>query len=114
MPSSPDVLRRSRSRFAGRFRLIKTLGYAPERLPEPPDHALLGLVAAGQGVALVPQSLTNVKCKGVVFRSLVEADQLRIRVGLAVRSGSLSPPVQSLVDLIKAGPPANDAGTPHR
>lgn len=96
-------------------RVFKTLGYTPERLPEPPDHAaLLGLVACGQGVALVPQSLTNVQRKGVVFRPLVEADQRRIRIGLAVCSGPLSPPVQGLVDLIKAGQSANAAGTSHR
>ena len=96
-------------------RIFKTLGYAPERLPEPPDHAaLLGLVAAGQGVALVPRSLTNVKRKGVVFRPLAESEQLRIRIGLAVRSGPVRPEVQALVDLVKAGPPAGAVGTPRR
>ena len=96
-------------------RIFKTLNYAPERLPEPPDHAaLLGLVAIGQGVALVPRSLTKVRRKGVVFRPLAEADRLMIRIGLAVRAGPLAPPVQALVELIKAGPPADDVGTPRR
>lgn len=96
-------------------RIFKDLAYAPERLAEPPDHAaVLGLVAAGHGVALVPRSLTKVKRKGVVFRPLVESAQLRIRIGLAVRSGPLPPEVSALVALVKAGPPATADDTPHR
>ncbi len=60
------------------------LGFRPERLAEPADHhVLLGLVAAGRGVALVPRSLTSVSRAGVVYKPLRE-DPREFQIGLAL------------------------------
>ena len=60
------------------------LGHRPPRLPEPADHhVLLGLVAAGRGVALVPRSLTSISREGVVYKPLRE-DPRDFQIGLAL------------------------------
>jgi len=86
-------------------RVFTEIGFAPERVAEPTDHAmLLGLVALDQGVALVPKSLTSTLRKGVVFRPLLEDDRLRIRVALVYRPGPMQAPVRALVDLMRRPP----------
>ena len=60
------------------------LGHRPPRLPEPADHhVLLGLIAAGRGVALVPRSLTSISRAGVVYKPLRE-DARDFQIGLAL------------------------------
>jgi DNA-binding transcriptional LysR family regulator len=60
-------------------------GFAPPRLKEPNDHhVLLGDVAAGQGLALLPSSFAGLRRQGVAYRRLAEGDDLAIVVGLAV------------------------------
>lgn len=87
-------------------RVFKEVGLTSTRLAEPTDHAtLLGLVALGQGVALVPKSLTSLVRQGVVFRPLLENDRLRIRVALAYRPGPMQAPVRALADLIRGPAP---------
>lgn len=84
-------------------RVFKSIGYAPRRIPEPPDHAmLLGLIAGGQGVALIPKSLTSVRRQGVVFRPLRQDSPLSIRVALAYRETHASPALAGLVAMIKS------------
>jgi DNA-binding transcriptional LysR family regulator len=51
----------------------------------------LGLVAAGLGVALVPESLQTLKMDGVVYRRLKGARQPKAFLGLASRKGDRSP-----------------------
>jgi DNA-binding transcriptional LysR family regulator len=51
----------------------------------------LGLVAAGLGVALVPESLQTMKMDGVVYRRLKGARQPKAFLGLASRKGDRSP-----------------------
>jgi DNA-binding transcriptional LysR family regulator len=59
-------------------------GYAPRRLKEPADHhVLLGDVATGQGLALVPSSFAGLRRQGVAYRRLAEGDELAVAVGLA-------------------------------
>ncbi|GAC1356033.1 MAG: LysR family transcriptional regulator [Variovorax sp.] len=61
-------------------------GFAPPKLREPTDHhVLLGDVASGRGVALLPNSFTALRRSGVVYRSLVEGEELAVGVGLATR-----------------------------
>jgi DNA-binding transcriptional LysR family regulator len=60
--------------------------FAPSKLTEPADHhVLLGEVASGRGVALLPKSFTALRRAGVVYRSLVEGDELAVGIGLATR-----------------------------
>lgn len=74
---------------------FRALGFDPQRLPEPADHhVLLGLIAAGEGVALIPASLKSIARSGVIYRELREADTARgadalsIEVALATVPGS--------------------------
>ena len=61
-------------------------GFAPSKLREPTDHhVLLSDVASGRGVALLPKSFTGLRRAGVVYRSLVEGEELAVGIGLATR-----------------------------
>lgn len=61
-------------------------GFAPSKLREPTDHhVLLGEVASGRGVALLPKSFTGLRRAGVVYRSLVEGEELAVGIGLVTR-----------------------------
>jgi DNA-binding transcriptional LysR family regulator len=82
--------------------VFSRLGFSPRRIPEPADHhVLLGLIAEGQGIALVPKSLHSITRKGVVFKQIVEGDQLCIRVGVAYKPTATSEVVLALVAMIK-------------
>lgn len=84
--------------------VFNRLGYQPLRLPEPAEHhVLLAQVAAGQGVALVPQSMRALRRQGVVYRSLREAACLSVEIGLVWRSPKAGSPGDA-----QSGPPLWD------
>jgi DNA-binding transcriptional LysR family regulator len=86
--------------FEGVFR---RLGFAPARLPEPADHhVLLGLIADGQGVALVPSSLTSIVRSGVRYKALQEHEDLQLGIAVAYRSEPPSPQLQVLLETLRA------------
>lgn len=65
-------------------RVFSRHGFAPSKLREPTDHhVLLGDVANGRGIALLPKSFTALKRAGVAYRSLVEGEELSVGIGLA-------------------------------
>ncbi len=83
--------------------VFRRVGFHPRRIPEPSDHhVLLGLIAAGQGIALVPKSLNVMAHGGVVFRELLESDQLCIHVAAAYLPTRDSPALRSLINTLKA------------
>lgn len=83
-------------------KVFDRLGFKPERITEPVDHhVLLSLVASGQGVALVPQSLKSISRKGVSYTEIREGDQLQISVGAAYREAEQSEGVLALAALLK-------------
>ncbi|MBS0455358.1 MAG: LysR family transcriptional regulator [Proteobacteria bacterium] len=58
-------------------------GFAPGKLTEPTDHhVLLAAVAAGTGLALLPNSFTELKRSGVAYRRLAEGAELAVGIGL--------------------------------
>ena len=63
-------------------------------------QTIVGLVAAGMGIALVPQSVSNLKRPGVEYRALTEASPL-VEIGLAWRRDNTSPVLQAFLDLIQ-------------
>ena len=63
-------------------------------------QTIVGLVAAGLGIALVPQSVSNLKRPGVEYRALKEASPL-VEIGLAWRRDNTSPVLQAFLDLIQ-------------
>ncbi len=69
------------------------LNFQPQRLPEPAQHhVLLEQVASGQGWALVPRSMKALRRPGVVYRDVLGAEPLCIRLGLAWLPASAAAP----------------------
>jgi LysR family transcriptional regulator, benzoate and cis,cis-muconate-responsive activator of ben and cat genes len=66
-----------------------------ERVP-----AILTMVAAGSGVTMVPQSVTHLISKGVVFRSL-PSPQPMLHHAFAHPSGEISAPLAAFLKLLK-------------
>jgi len=82
--------------------LFARFGFSPRRILEPDDHhILLGLIAAGQGIALVPKSLRAVTREGVVFKPLLEGHQLCVRITAAYRADTATEQMLTLVALLK-------------
>jgi len=73
-------------------------GFTPRIVQEVGQmHAIVGLVGAGLGVAMVPASLQTVHARGVVYRHLQE--QPYIEMALAYRDEPLSPLHQAFAAL---------------
>lgn len=98
---------------------FERIGFNPTTLPEPDDHhILLGMIAEGHGIALLPASLQHVKRSGVVFRRLKGTDgQLTAGVAVIYAPDNPSPVLQAMLqrlrDLTRALPPgADDTAVP--
>jgi DNA-binding transcriptional LysR family regulator len=63
-------------------------------------QTIVGLVSAGMGIALVPQSVSNLKRPGVEYRAFKEASP-RIEIGLAWRSDNDSPVLTAFINLMR-------------
>jgi DNA-binding transcriptional LysR family regulator len=63
-------------------------------------QTIIGLVSAGMGMALVPQSVSNLKRPGVQYRSLRDAAPL-IETGLAWRRDNISPVLAALLAMLR-------------
>lgn len=73
-------------------------------------QTIVSLVSAGMGVALVPQSLCNLRRTGVVYRSLRRAPA--VETGLVWRTAEVSPVLSGFIDIARAAGLATDAGVP--
>lgn len=78
---------------------FQKIGFTPNHLLEEPDdhHILLGLIASGQGLALIPESLVSFARPGVVFRPLLGEQP---ELGLALAYLEDSPALQSLLSCL--------------
>ncbi len=86
-------------------------GFAPRKAHEAPGTtALLALVAAGLGVALVPASVRAAPLAGVVFRDVV--DTATIEIACAWHAGSPSPLVRSVLESLEAAGMFADSPAP--
>jgi DNA-binding transcriptional LysR family regulator len=61
----------------------------------------LGLVAAGLGIALVPESMQSMNMDGLVYRRLKGVPQPMAVLGLASRRGDPSAVVRQFLNLVK-------------
>lgn len=79
-------------------------GFTPRVAQEPKYlHAIVGLVAAGLGVALVPASLLNLTPKGCVYRELRDrSPNLSIDLAIAWHEADASPIVAAFLDAARA------------
>jgi DNA-binding transcriptional LysR family regulator len=63
-------------------------------------QTIVSLVSAGIGVALVPQSLRNLRRTGVVYRPLAESVPA-IETGLVWRTAEVSPVLAGFIDVVR-------------
>nr|ACY24697.1 LysR family transcriptional regulator [uncultured organism] len=82
------------------FNLARQAGFSP-RITQEAHEALtiIGLVAAGLGVSVLPASFRRIRIDGVVFRTLVDADATTA-VWLVKRRQERSPLAQAFIDLL--------------
>ncbi|KVO95154.1 LysR family transcriptional regulator [Burkholderia ubonensis] len=64
-------------------------------------QTIVSLVSAGMGVALVPQSLRNLRRTGVVYRPLADRAPV-VETGLVWRTGDVSPVLAGFIDIVRA------------
>ncbi|KVN96930.1 LysR family transcriptional regulator [Burkholderia ubonensis] len=64
-------------------------------------QTIVSLVSAGMGVALVPQSLRNLRRPGVVYRPLADGAPV-VETGLVWRTGDVSPVLAGFIDIVRA------------
>jgi DNA-binding transcriptional LysR family regulator len=64
-------------------------------------QTIVSLVSAGMGVALVPQSLRNLRRTGVVYRPLSESVPA-IETGLVWRTAEVSPVLAGFIEIVRA------------
>jgi len=84
------------------MRSCRRAGFVPRREHSAPGTAvLLALVAAGLGVAVVPESVRSLPLAGLVFRDLLDAGT--IELALAWRAGNDNPVVPVAVELLGSG-----------
>jgi DNA-binding transcriptional LysR family regulator len=75
-------------------------GFSPQVVQEAVQmQTIVGLVAAGIGIALVPASLQNLQRVGVVYRPLLE-ETPQVEISLVWRQGDLSPTVQQFLRML--------------
>lgn len=82
---------------------FERIDFKPNVIPEPADHhIMLGLIAEGKGIALIPASLRNVRRHGVVFRQLKKnAGVLSMGISIAYSRNNQSPILQAFLDLLR-------------
>ena len=73
-------------------------------------QTIVSLVSAGMGVALVPQSLRNLRRTGVVYRPLAERAPI-VETGLVWRTGDVSPVLAGFLEVVRAHAAALSANT---
>jgi DNA-binding transcriptional LysR family regulator len=63
-------------------------------------QTIIGLVSAGMGIALVTQSVSNLKRPGVEYRAFREASP-QVEIGLAWRRDNQSPVLAAFLELMR-------------
>jgi DNA-binding transcriptional LysR family regulator len=75
-------------------------GFSPHIALEAQMQAIVSLVAAGVGVALVPSSLQNLRRQGLVYRPLLGAAP-KVELAVAWRKDETSPVLQAFLQVVK-------------
>ncbi len=84
------------------FSCFHDAGIAPPRIGQEAIQmqTIVSLVSAGMGIALVPQSVSNLKRPGVEYRALKEASP-KVEFGLAWRRDNASPVLSAFIELMR-------------
>lgn len=84
--------------------LCRMAGFSPTVVQEARGlHSLLGLVAAGMGVTLVPESVENLARAGVVYRPIADS-HARLELAVAWPVKSVSRPAELLLEMLEDSP----------
>lgn len=79
------------------MKLCLASGFSPNVVQEVTEtHTIVGLVAAGIGISLVPQSIRNIRSEGIVYREL-EGTATMTEIALAWRRDAHSAIVQNFL-----------------
>jgi DNA-binding transcriptional LysR family regulator len=97
-PGLRDALERAIGRLGGEERIAQEVAEM---------QTVVGLVAAGVGISLVPESLHELTRRGVVYRPL-EGDPPRARLAMAWREADSSPVLGAFVRMARAAVPAEE------
>ncbi|MBN9497255.1 MAG: LysR family transcriptional regulator [Alphaproteobacteria bacterium] len=66
-------------------------------------HTMLGLVGAGLGVAILPESMSTLRMGGVVYRPFAEGQAPNAELAVAWRTGNRSQTLARLIAIARAG-----------
>lgn len=81
---------------------FKRAGIQPRTVQEVNElHAILGLVAGGMGVALLPRSITQLRLEGVEYRPLVASESPMADMLIAWRTDDQTLTVRRFVDMAR-------------
>ncbi len=84
--------------------VFRTAGITPTIAQEAIQmQTIVSLVSAGMGIALVPQSVGNLRRTGVEYRTLTQTTPL-VETGLAWRHDHNSPVLKGFLDLVRTRP----------
>jgi len=85
------------------FRLCREAGFVP-RITQTANESstIIGLVAAGSGITLLPSSFERINLDGVVYRPISDAGAITM-LYLAQREEETSPMVKAFVDIVGTG-----------
>ncbi|WP_217238180.1 LysR family transcriptional regulator [Streptomyces sp. AC555_RSS877] len=104
LADEPIVVHPSRDRSSMHGRVLAACaraGFEPSALVEVGETAtLVVFVAAGHGVALVPESVQSLRLDGVTYLPLIETET--VGLGLARRAGLNSPAAEQVAAVIEA------------
>ncbi|MES3024106.1 MAG: LysR family transcriptional regulator [Pseudomonadota bacterium] len=94
------------------LRLCRAAGFVPQVAQEAGEAStIIGLVAAGCGVSILPASFERIRMEGVCYRPLSDAGA-RTSLLLARRSGEHAPLVDAFVALARAAAAPKKTKTP--
>jgi DNA-binding transcriptional LysR family regulator len=83
------------------FEACRQAGFVPRVSQEAGQlHALVGLVSAGVGITLLPQSMAAAPRQGVAYRSLTGKPP-RLSIHLVWRDADLPPPAARFVEVAR-------------
>ena len=81
--------------------LCQQAGFSPDIVQEAIQmQTLVGLVAAGFGVSLVPASMQQLQLKGIVYRTLLDASAM-IELALAWRREDANPALHAFLKMVR-------------
>lgn len=81
------------------LRLCRAAGFVPDiALQAGEGSTIIGLVAAGCGISILPESFTGIRVKGIRYRTLADADAVT-QLMLARRLGERSPLADAFFEL---------------